>query len=887
VLIPDHLRCEYLANPVGIDLRQPRLSWELRSQERDQRQIAYQILCAVKETDLARGESLLWDSGRVASNQSVHIHYAGKALTSGLRCWWKVRVWDQAEDPSPYSQPAFWQMGLLEPSDWKAEWIWLEVVANAQMPGIRPCSYFRRSFSVKEPVERATLYATAKGVYELRMNGERVGDAVLAPGWTDYHQRIQYQTYDVTDLLRSDENALGVILGDGWYSGHVGHKGGKAHYGDYPEFLAQLEVEHSDGSVTTLVSDATWLGTTGPILFSDLLMGETYDAQLEMPGWDTALYDDSEWRGVRAGVDRRPQLVASTAPPVRVTQELTPRALVQRSSGSYVFDMGQNMVGWVRLKAQGDVGTRISLRFAEVLNPDGSLHTDNLRSARATDTFIVGAAGTQIFEPHFTYHGFRYVEMMGFPGEPSLDTLVGCVIHSDLSASGSFQCSNPMINRLWQNVMWGQRGNFISVPTDCPQRDERLGWTGDAQLFARTACLNMDAAAFFTKWMADVQDGQSADGAFADVAPRLVVTAEGAPAWGDAGIIVPWTLYQIYGDREILARHYAAMSRWMVYIHSANPHLLRTKRLNNNYGDWVALDLRTSKELLATAYWALLARQMSQIANALNRVDESDLYRQLWAEIKQAFNTAYVFPDGRIEGGSQAAYVVALYADLLDGPQRIAAAGYLVEEIERRKWHLSTGFIGTAYLCQVLSDAGYTDVAYRLLNNESYPSWGYMIKHGATTVWERWNSYTAESGLHEPEMNSFNHYAFGSVGEWLYRYVGGIDTDPERPGFEHVLIRPRPGGGLDYARTQYRSIRGLIACDWQVSDRNLYVDVSIPANSTATVYIPGNSATRITEADNEPDAAQGVRYLRYEPGAHVFEVGSGEYHFVAVSDAVA
>lgn len=895
MLTPTNLRCEYLHNPLGIDLPHPRLSWTLESPERGQIQLAYQILVADSLEQLQADSPNLWDSGRVSTNQSTHVVYAGGELHSGMRCWWKVRVWDRLEQPSEYSQPAWWQMGLLNPSAWSARWISFDTGPASELD-MKPCAYLRQVFELHKPIRCATLYATARGLCELHLNGTRVGDAVLSPGWTDYHKRIQYQTYDVTDLLRVGSNAIGAILGDGWYHGHVGHKRGRAHYGPHPQFLAQLQVEYFDGSSTTLVTGDAWRAATGPILFSDLLMGEAYDARKEIPGWDRPGFDDANWQPVRAEVGQPIQLVADRAQPMRVTHEIIPQSIAQPSVGSYVFDLGQNMVGWARLRVQGVAGTVVKMRFAEVLNPDGSIHTENLRTARATDTYILSGDGPEVFEPHFTYHGFRYVELTGFPGEPAWDTITGCVVRSDLPVTGNFECSNPLVNQLWRNILWSQRGNFLSIPTDCPQRDERLGWMGDAQIFARTACLNMDAPAFFTKWMIDVEDAQSPSGGFPDVAPRLVVLKDGAPAWGDAGIIVPWNIYQVYGDKQIIECHYEAMTRWMTYIQEANPHLLRTKRLNLNFGDWVAVDRRTSKELIATAYWAYDASLMSAMAQAIDRPEDAARYGQLFEDIKAAFNAAYVFPDGRIEGGTQTAYVLALHMDLLPDDLRAAAAAHLVQEIRRCNWHLSTGFIGTAYLCPVLTENGYPDVAYRLLNSTSCPSWGYMAKHGATTMWERWNSWTEKRGLYKPKMNSFNHYAFGAISEWLYRYVAGIDTDPRRPGYRHILIRPCPGGGLTHAGAAYQSIHGRIASYWRVGQDTFHLNVSIPANTQATVFVPATVSTVVTESsrpireaeDNHPlrqrpEPAEGVQFLRQEKDVRLFAVGSGDYHFVAVN----
>ncbi|MDP8944702.1 MAG: family 78 glycoside hydrolase catalytic domain, partial [Actinomycetota bacterium] len=788
-LRPVGLKCEYRVDPLGIDERTPRLSWTLESEGRDQTQSAYRILVAGSEEDLEAEENLLWDSGRVESDRTVGVEYEGEELRSGSHCVWKVNAWDGAENPSPYSRPAVFETGLLESSDWEGAWISAgedpdedfdppigdeyDDLAN----GLAPSPYLRKEFPLDKPLRRARLYATARGVYELYLNGNRVGDDVLAPGWTDYDRRVQYQTYDVTSMLLEGPNALGAVIGDGWFAGFVGfdpkHRG--ALYGPRPQLLAQLDLEYEDGSRECIATDSSWKCSTGPILFSDLLVGESYDARREMPGWAEPGFDASGWYGVEVEEIGNTRLVAQPDEGIRVTEELEAKTVTEPESGRYVFDLGRNMVGWVRLRVVGEAGMEITLRHAEALNPDGTIYTTNLRSARATDRYVLGGEGEEVYEPHFTFHGFRYVEVTGYPGEPPLGAVTGRVVHSATSPSGSFECSSQMVNKLQENIVWGQRGNFLSVPTDCPQRDERLGWTGDAQVFVRTASFNMDVAAFFKKWMVDVEDAQSPDGAFPDVAPLLrgsglIDLRWGAPAWGDAGVIVPWTIYRAYGDTRIVERHYDAMARWMEYLHEANPDLIRKNRMGNNYGDWLSpKGDHTPKHLLATAYWAYDAKLMAEMAGATGRNEDASKYRDLNENIKAAFEEAYLSPDGRIEGDTQTCYLLALHMELLPEELRSAAADHLVRTIEREDWHLATGFVGVGYLCPVLTEVGYTDVAYRLLENETYPSWGYTVKNGATTIWERWDGWTEENGFQSPNMNSFNHYSLGSVGEWLYR----------------------------------------------------------------------------------------------------------------------
>ncbi len=842
LLPPVALRCEYRTNPLGIDSLAPRLFWTLDAPgRRDVKQSAFQILV---------DEGMLWDSGKVASDQTGQIAYAGADLKSGLKVAWKVRVWDEADQVSEWSETALWQMGLLTHEDWSGSWVSLPSVQP--LLDLHPCPYLRREFTTGKAISRATLTATARGVYLLSLNGKRIGDAYFAPGWTDYNKRIAYQTYDVTGLLQAGTNTIGAVLGDGWYAGYLGFDRKRDSYGTGPQLLAQLRVEYEDGTAETIATDESWRGATGPILFSDMLMGETYDARMTMPGWDTSGFDASAWKPVKVeGEAGDVPLVAQLDPPIRLMQELAARSVTPAAPGSYIFDLGQNMVGWVRFKVQGPAGTLVRLRFAEILNPDGSLYVTNLRSAKATETYILSGEGVETYEPHFTFHGFRYVEVTGTPSAPALDAITGCVLHSDIPRTASFECASPLVNQLVQNIDWGQRGNFLSIPTDCPQRDERMGWLGDAQIFVRTAAGNRDVAAFFSKWMYDVVDGQSAEGGFPDVAPRIVDLADGAPAWGDAGVIVPWTIYQVYGDTRILETNYDAMAHWIEYLHSVNPDNLWHNRRNNDFGDWLSIDADTDKELLATAYFAYDTSLMSKIAAALGKVEDAAKYTALFEDIKAAFNTAFVSEDTRLKGDTQTAYVLALSFGLLPEEKRAAAAKHLVADIEAKNWHLSTGFVGVGYLCPVLSEAGYSDVAYRLLLNETFPSWGYSIQHGATTIWERWDGWTADKGFQDVGMNSFNHYSFGSVGEWLQRYVAGIDTDPARPGYAHLLLHPRPSHRLPSASAAFETGHGRIASHWTLSGDTFQWSVTVPPNATATATMPDGAVHEIGSGDYE------------------------------------
>ena len=888
-----HLRCEYLENPLGIDVLRPRLNWILESSRRGQKQTAYRILVASSLQNLKKELGDLWDTGRMESDRSTQIVYNGQELSSRMNCYWKVCVWDEEGIRSDYSPHAFWTMGLLSDEDWQGSWIRMDRALPTEKPEDLapgpPPPWFRKQFTLDKPVKKAHVYVTALGLFELSINGERIGEDVFAPEWTDYNRRIQYRTYDVTEQLLRGANGIGVVVGDGWYSGYVGWRKQRGNYGLRNSLLLNLEIEYDDGEKFLVATDDTWRCSEGPIISSDLLMGEHYDARKEMQGWDSAEFDDKGWKQVAIMERPSARLVAQPSEPIRVTETITPMGMTNPEKDVYVFDLGQNISGWARLAVTGKAGDRVTLRFAERLNPDGTIYAENLRDARATDVYLLKGGGEESFEPRFTFHGFQYVEVTGFPGVPALDAITGCVVHSTTPPAGTFECSHPMVNKLFANLTWGQRGNYLSIPTDCPQRDERLGWMGDAQIFVRTGTFNMDVAAFFTKWMQDVEDAQSKAGAFPDFAPRLndknLMGFEAAPAWGDAGIIIPWTIYRVYGDTRIISRHWDAMTRWMDFLREANPNLIRRKKVNNNYGDWLSIKADTPKDLLATAYWAHDARLMSRMAEVIGRKDDVDRYDTLFRNIRTAFRKAFVLSDGRVKGETQTGYLLALAMDLLPQELRDQAAGHLVEDIKAQDWHLSTGFVGCGFINPVLTMMGHHDVAYRLLLNDTFPSWGYSIMHGATTIWERWDGWTADKGFQDPGMNSFNHYAFGAVGEWLYRFVAGIDLDSEEAAYKKVRIRPYTGGDLEYARAEYQSIHGNIVSGWKREGKEMTMDITIPPNTTATVFVPFSDVSKITEGGQSVEEAEAVQFLRVDDDCAVFEVGSGTYVFAfPVSD---
>jgi len=917
MLTPNDLTCEYFTNPIGLDVRQPRLSWQASAAQRGARQTAYQIVVgespAIPSARVASTRPLrtgleasaadqtaagvLWDTGRVMSDTSVHVPYAGAALQPGQRCYWRVRVWDENDAASEWSEIVFWEMGLLDSANWQADWItpdWDEDVSQSQ-----PAPLLRRSFSAASGIVAARVYATSLGLYELRLNGQRVGDAVLTPGWTSYDHRLQYQTYDVTALVREGDNALGVMLGDGWYRGYLGFEGQRNVYGDRLALLLQLHLTYADGRTEIIGSDTHWRAARGPIQMADIYMGETYDARQEKPGWDEAGYDDSDWHGVRQRDHAKDIVVAQVGSPVRRHEQIRPVRILHSPKGETIFDFGQNMVGWVQVRARGPAGTVVTLRHAEVLDQQGNLYTENLRPAKQTTRYTLkGTANTdEVFEPHFTFQGFQYVAVEGFPGEPTLDSLTGIVLHSDTPPIGTFECSNPLINQLQHNIVWGQKGNFVDVPTDCPQRDERLGWTGDAQVFIRTACFNMNVAAFFTKWLRDLNADQLPSGSVPFVVPDVISKTDsggltvfhgsGSAAWSDAAVICPWTIYLCYGDTRLLEEQYESMAGWVNYVRSqADEDYVWRKGFQ--FGDW--LDYRgrdarmpapvTNNELIATAFFAYSADLLANMARVLGKTSAAESYADLAHKVKAAFNDEFVTATGRVGPNTQTAYALALHFDLLPEHVRPLAAARLAEAVREAYYHLTTGFVGTPYLCHVLSSYGYTDVAYELLNQESYPSWLYPVKKGATTIWERWDGIKPDGSFQDAGMNSFNHYAYGAIGEWLYRVVAGIEVDPAEPGYKHVLFQPQPGGGLTYVRATLDSPYGLVASAWELTEADFHLSITVPPNVLATVRLPAQSLDAVTEGVQPLTPGNGILSAHVAGDVAIIEVGSGKYEFV-------
>jgi alpha-L-rhamnosidase len=1014
-LIPGNLRTESLSNPVGVDVRQPRFSWQLTAptDSHDQRQTAYRVIVASSRDKLGSDAADLWDSGKVASDESLLIGYAGKPLQSHRQYFWKLQAWDQDDKVGPWSEVATWSVGLLNAEDdfaaaqwigfdkprqsvdlpdapfagakwiafsgdkamaapkgmrvymrdllipgdvpiksavayvtaddrfwfvvngenlatsnagadsWKtaksvdvtkqlklglnhlraqvengtdgptgllasvvvtrndgqvmtfgtdaawhatdnpgANWHNRDIAPDAWLPAkeiakpgdapwgpvklqalvLPPPRVLRTTFNADKAVKRATVYATALGVFDLHINGQRVAENRFSPGWTDYTKRVYYRAYDVTATVKLGANALGAVLGDGWYSGYIGWGKIRDHYGKNPRFRALLHVEYADGSTGDVVTDESWKVATGPIREADFLEGETYDATQSIDGWDTPAFNAANWSKVDVGENEvKPRVQWHPGPAVKPFQELKAKSTKEPKAGVYVLDMGQNFAGIVRLKLDHPAkGQKITLRFAERLNPDGTIYTANLREARVIDTYIARGDATETWEPRFTFHGFQYVEVTGLTSQPSAETVTGVAISSDTPVVGAFECSDPMLNQLHSNIYWTQRSNFIDIPTDCPQRDERLGWTGDAQVYVATATLNADVHAFFTKWLVDLcQDGQRADGQFPMVAPIKVAGDDGGPAWQDAGVICPWTIYYTYDDKRLLERHYPQMTKFIAFCEKRSTKDLLPPAQFHAFGDWLSINADTPKEIIYEAYFAHSTKLVAQAAEALGKAEDAKRYNELFDRIKAAFNNAYVKADGRIHGNTQTCYVLAIAFDLLDAEKTNLAAKYLVEDIEKRGNHLSTGFIGTKDLMLALAKVGRNDVAYRLLHNDSFPSWGFSIRHGATSIWERWDGWTPEKGFQDPGMNSFAHYSFGAVYQWMFENIGGIRATS--PGYRTFIVAPHIDDKLTHAKVSYGSPHGPIESSWSVKDGKFALDVVVPPNTTAKVVLPGGA----------------------------------------------
>jgi alpha-L-rhamnosidase len=885
-LVVKNLLTEHRKNPVGIGETQPRFSWIIEGTGRGVMQTAYSL--QVSTDPKFSGSKMTWETGKVNSELSVFITFAGQQLKSSEKYYWRVKVWDNKKRESKWSETAFFETGLLSKNDWKAKWI--------ELPGdtvrYAPSPHFRKEFNADKQVLKATAYVTSHGFYELHLNGKKVGDQVLTPGWTSYSKRLQYQAYDVTNQVVKGKNAIGAVLGDGWYRGTLAWGNNWAIYGKKLGLLLQLKIIFTDGSETLVVSDESWKGNNdGAIRMNDIYNGETYDATKKLTGWNLPGYDDKKWINVNTATYSSDNLIATQGMPVRKIQEIKPVKVFRTPKGSLIVDMGQNMVGWVRLKVNGEKGKVVTLRHAEVLDKYGEFYTTNLRAAKCQLSYTLAGTGDEIYEPRFTFMGFRFVEVTGFPGELTTDNITGVVVHSDMTPTGTFESSSALINQLQHNILWGMKGNFVDVPTDCPQRDERLGWTGDAQVFCRTAAFNMDVDAFFTKWLRDVDADQKPGGEVPDVIPDVLnkqdaKTAQPSAAWGDVSVITPWTMYLVYGDKRLLETQYPSMKAWVEYIRkkSGDSYIWRG---GSKYGDWLFYkpamnshaepDGHTEPDFIATAMYAYSSKLLSLAAKELGKTEDEQTYSQIFSRIKEVFNREYVTPAGRVGTNSQTSYVLALMFDLLPSDLRPKAASFLVNDIKSRRNHLSTGFVGTSYLCHVLSSNGYPDVAYDLLLQESYPSWLYPVKMGATTIWERWDGQKTDSTFQDPGMNSFNHYAYGAIGDWMYRVSAGIETSS--PGYKSLVLQPTPSAKLESAKASFESSYGTVTSGWERKDGKIIIRFRIPSNTKATIVLPAESIEKVVEGGKPVSSSTDFSNVRVENKKVKMEAGSGDYLF--------
>ncbi|WMJ89584.1 alpha-L-rhamnosidase [Anaerocolumna sp. MB42-C2] len=862
------LKCEYKKNPNCIDTEKPRFSWKIKTDKKNvlQKSFVLSVIDGIEGTTIWRKED--------NSSDSIHIPYEGEKLKSNHRYYYSVEITDNYGEKADSTEISYFETGILDPDLWSGEWIGKEKKTKRECMDI--CPVLRKSFKLIKRVKSARIYISAMGLYELHFNGQIVGDYVLTPGWTSYNNRIQYQCYDVTNLLLINENTIGIRLGDGWHNGEISFNHQIHTYGENIGAIAQLMITYEDDTEDTVVTDATWKTADSGVLFSEIYDGEIYDGNKEPDGWNINGFDDTHWEKVVILNRTKANLVGTINEGTKRIEEIKPIAIIKTPSGETLIDMGQNMAGWVKVTVSGRQGDKVHLKHGEVLDGNGNFYFDNIRLAKQETCYTLTGKGVEVLEPHFTFQGFRYIKILEFPGEAAIDNFTGVVIHTDMEPTAKFSCSNPLINQLWHNLVWGQKGNFIDVPTDCPQRDERLGWTGDAQIFCRTACFNFGADSFFTKWLEDVKADQFYNGAIPFVVPNVLPTdwsfltecqlgfEQTSAAWGDVITVCPWTLYLCYGDKQILEKSYPAIEKYVAYIRngykngSGNPFIWDW---GPQLGDWLALDHSegsyrgaTEESFVATAYYANTVKILCKCAKVLRKEKDVITYSNLYESIVMNFKKTFM-KDGIILQNTQTSQIIPLEFGLLEGEEVNFAVEKLVKLLKENNYHLTTGFIGTPYLCHVLSKNGYSEIAYRLLMQTDYPSWLYQILKGATTIWEHWDGKKPDDTFWSPNMNSFNHYAYGAIGDWLYRVVAGIEIDEEYPGYKHLIIKPSINDCIQNVTCEYESVYGKIISKWEIGEDNT-VDmlVRVPANTVGTIYLPDQENTKL-------------------------DVGSGEYRF--------
>lgn len=897
-IAPFQLKCEYQTQPLAVVAERPRLSWKVEGAAgvRGQSQSAYQVRVASSAERLRRGRADLWDSGRVASTETLGVEYGGRLLRAGERAHWQVRVWDQDGRPSAYSEASWWEAGL-RPTDWRATWIRSPRPGpgtEREMFGDDPAPLFRKEIRLSKAVRRARAHVTGLGYYELRLNGRKVSDAALDPGWTRYDKRVYYSTFDVTELLQRGPNALAAMVGNGWWNPLPLRLFNRINLRQElpigrPRFLLQLEIEYRDGSRETVVTDPSWKTAPGPVVRNSVYLGEVYDAGKEQPGWDRAGFDDGAWANAVPAEEKVGVLEPQLCPPIKPLGEIRAVKRTEPKPGVFIFDLGQNFAGWATLRARGPAGTRVQMRFGELLYPDGTLNpmtsvTTQIKNSRVSqgiggpatawqsDTYILRGEGEEVYTPRFTYHGFRYVEVTGYPGTPPVEAVSGIPLCADVPEASTLETDDRMLTDLTTVCRRTFRSNLFSVQSDCPHR-EKFGYGGDIVATSDALMLNFDMARFYAKAVQDLADSARPNGGLTETAPYVGIADEGLGGgagpigWGTAGPLLMWQLYEYYGDRRILAEHYETARRWMELLKST----AKDGILDNGISDHESL-VPKPRALTGTAFYYYNARLLERIARVLGKGAEAEGYGRLAGEIREALNRRFLQPEtGKYDTGTQAAQAFPLFMDLVPGSHRQKALDTLLADIAARDGHLSTGIFGTKYMLRALSELGRPDAASALVHQRSFPSWGHMLEGGATTLWETWKF--------SDNVYSHNHPMFGSVSEWIYRTAAGINPDPEMSGWKRVILKPYMPKEAQWLKASYDSVRGRVTSHWRRTGQGVEWEVSVPANTTALVSVPAASRARITEGGLAVDQAPGVRFVRSEGGTSVFEVGSGVYRF--------
>ncbi len=888
-MVIDNLRCEYATNPIGVDITIPELSWTVRSSRRGQRQRAYRVLVASSREELEKNKGDLWDSEKVESNRSTHVPYRGDPLESNQDYFWKVQVWGELGKASNYSPIGKFGTALLTSGDWRAKWVGMgpceephgnddyydgspeEIDEDAITDIDKGSVLLRKEISLEKPARRIKVFVCGLGFYELSINGKRIGDKVLNPAKTNYREQVLYDTYDVTDHMEKGKNAIGVHLGNGWFNPLKKYWSWRMQWFGSKRMILQMHIDYQDGSSQVVISDESWKCTHGPIITSCIYDGERYDARRELPGWDGPDYDDSDWQKVDIANAPGGRMVSQIMEAIKVIEVIKPVGVSNPEPGVYVYDMGQNFAGWARLRVGGPQGTEIKLRYGENIDEDGALDVKSMNLAKATGTYILKGEAEEIYEPSFVYYGFRYVEMTGFPGEPGIEDLDGCVVHSACERTGSFECSNALINSIHQCVMWSQRSNLMGYPTDCPQRDERLGWLGDAHLTAEEAMLNLHMPLFYRNWLSGIKSNRDkSSGDIPRISPRPLINS-GQPDWSSGYPLIAWYYYLHYGDIRILVDHFEAMESYVKYLGTtAKDHILPKSR----YGDWLSVAEgweRGDPLSTTTGFYYYDAVLVSKIAGVLGKEEDSQRYAELAEQIRNAYNQRFFNPENSQYGdGTQFSNAFPLFLGIVPEEHRESVLQDLIQNIvDEKDGHLTTGVIGTKYMMEVLTDEDRSDIAYLLATQTSYPSWIDMIK-ARTTLSEHWNG-----------KGSNNHVMFGSIDTWFYRVLAGINIDEDSPGYGKVIIHPFLHSGLTWVRARIETVRGRIAVEWERGKQFYKLRISIPVNATATVYVLAGDVRKVEEGGNPATSSPGVEFLREEGKHFVFKVGSGSYEFVS------